>query len=118
MAASQGFFEEQLGGIEGAEARSYLQMRGIGAATARTFGFGFSPDGRGRLKTALKEFGEPLLIEAGLLIDPDGAEPDGGNARKRESYDRFRGRLMLPIRDIRGRVIAFGGRILGAGEPK
>ena len=118
MAAAQGFFEEQLGGIEGAEARSYLQKRGIGAATARTFGFGFSPDGRGRLKTALKEFGEPLLIEAGLLIDPDGSEPDGGNARKRESYDRFRGRLMLPIRDIRGRVIAFGGRILGAGEPK
>ncbi|UXC91605.1 DNA primase [Sphingobium sp. RSMS] len=118
MAAAQGFFEEQLGGIEGAEARAYLQQRGIAAGTARTFGFGFSPDGRGRLKTALKEFGEPLLIEAGLLIDPDGAEPDGGNARKRDSYDRFRGRLMLPIRDIRGRVIAFGGRILGAGEPK
>src|SRR3546814_20388374 len=48
-------------------------------------------------------------LEAGLLIDPDG---------ERESYDRFRGRLMIPIRDARGRVIAFGGRILGAGEPK
>ncbi|BAI96268.1 DNA primase [Sphingobium sp. TA15] len=116
MAAAQGFFEEQLGGIEGAEARAYLQKRGISAATAKAFGFGFSPDGRGRLKAALNVFGEPLLIEAGLLIDPDGAEPDGG--RKRDSYDRFRGRLMLPIRDIRGRVIAFGGRILGAGEPK
>ncbi|WP_313808679.1 DNA primase [Sphingobium sp.] len=118
MAAAQGFFEEQLGGIEGAEARAYLQKRGMSAATAKTFGFGFSPDGRGRLKTALKDFGEPLLIEAGLLIDPDGAEPDGGKTRKRDSYDRFRGRLMLPIRDIRGRVIAFGGRILGTGEPK
>ncbi len=52
MAAAQGFFEEQLGGIEGAEARAYLQQRGIAAGTARTFGFGFSPDGRGRLKTA------------------------------------------------------------------
>lgn len=118
MAAAQGFFEEQLGGLEGAEARAYLQKRGINAATLKTFGFGFSPDGRGRLKTALKDLGEPLLVEAGLLIDPDGIEPDGGKSKKRDSYDRFRGRLMLPIRDIRGRVIAFGGRILGAGEPK
>ncbi|PJG49329.1 DNA primase [Sphingobium sp. LB126] len=109
MAAAQAFFEEQLGGIEGAEARAYLQKRAISTATAKAFGFGFSPDGRGRLKAALKEFGEPLLIEAGLLIDPDG---------ERDTYDRFRGRLMLPIRDIRGRIIAFGGRILGAGEPK
>jgi len=118
MAAAQGFFEEQLGGIEGAEARAYLQKRGMSATTVKSFGFGFSPDGRGRLKAALKDFGEALLIEAGLLIDPDGAEPDEGKIKKRDSYDRFRGRLMLPIRDIRGRVIAFGGRILGAGEPK
>jgi len=109
MGAAQGFFEEQLGGIEGSEARDYLQRRGIGEATRRAFGFGYSPDARSRLKGALKDFGEPMLIEAGLLIDPDG---------ERESYDRFRGRLMLPIRDIRGRVIAFGGRILGQGEPK
>ncbi len=118
MAAAQRLFEEQLGGIDGADARAYLGKRGISDATRRTFGFGYSPDGRGRLKAALKEFGEPMLVEAGLLIDPDGAEPDGGQARKRDSYDRFRGRLMFPIRDIRGRVIAFGGRILGAGEPK
>ena len=118
MAAAQGFFEEQLGGIEGADARAFLQKRGISAATAKTFGFGFSPDGRGRLKTALRDLGEPMLIEAGLLIDHGGTEPDGGKIKKRDSYDRFRGRLMLPIRDIRGRVIAFGGRILGAGEPK
>ncbi|CAM8637330.1 DNA primase [Sphingobium sp. AntQ-1] len=116
MAAAQGFFEEQLGGIDGGEARAYLQKRGISDATRRAFGFGFSPDGRGRLKSALKDFGEPMLVEAGLLIDPEALEQ--GNARKRESYDRFRGRLMLPIRDIRGRVIAFGGRILSAGEPK
>ncbi|WP_028055950.1 DNA primase [Sphingobium bisphenolivorans] len=109
MAAAQSFFEDQLGGIDGAEARDYLGRRGISDATRRAFGFGYSPDSRGRLKTALKDLGEPMLIEAGLLIDPDG---------ERDSYDRFRGRLMLPIRDIRGRVIAFGGRILGAGEPK
>ena len=118
MAAAQAFFEAQLGGIDGADARAYLTKRGISDATRRTFGFGFSPDGRGRLKTALKDFGEPMLVEAGLLIDPDAIEGDSGKANKRESYDRFRGRLMLPIRDIRGRTIAFGGRILGAGEPK
>ena len=109
MAAAQALFEEQLGGIEGAEARDYLVRRGVSEATRRAFGFGFSADSKGKLKGALNEFGEPMLIEAGLLIDPDG---------ERDSYDRFRGRLMLPIRDIRGRVIAFGGRILGAGEPK
>lgn len=109
MAAAQAFFEEQLDGIEGAEARDYLQRRGMSAATVKGFGFGYSPDGRGRLKAALREFGEPLLVEAGLLIDPDG---------ERDTYDRFRGRLMLPIRDIRGRVVAFGGRVLGTGEPK
>ena len=109
MAAAQALFEAQLGGIEGAEARDYLVRRGVSEATRRAFGFGFSADSKGKLKGALSEFGDPMLIEAGLLIDPDG---------ERDSYDRFRGRLMLPIRDIRGRVIAFGGRILGAGEPK
>jgi DNA primase len=116
MVAAQALFEEQLGGIEGAEARDYLKRRGISEATRRAFGFGYSADSKGKLKGALTEFGEPMLIEAGLLIDPDASE--GEKARKRESYDRFRGRLMLPIRDIRGRVIAFGGRILGQGEPK
>lgn len=118
MAAAQSFFESQLAGIDGGEARDYLKKRGITDATRRAFGFGYAPDSRGKLKSALGEFGEPMQVEAGLLIDPDGAEPDGGNSKKRDTYDRFRGRLMLPIRDIRGRVIAFGGRILGAGEPK
>ncbi|KFG91234.1 DNA primase [Sphingobium herbicidovorans NBRC 16415] len=118
MAAAQALFEEQLGGIEGSEARDYLARRGISDATRRIFGFGYSTDSRTKLKTALKDFGDPMLIEAGLLIDPDAADDSATQARKRESYDRFRGRLMLPIRDIRGRVIAFGGRILGAGEPK
>ncbi|WP_298396010.1 DNA primase [Sphingobium sp.] len=109
MGAAQSFFEEQLGGIDGGDARAYMQKRGITDATRRAFGFGYSPDSRGKLKTALRDFGDPMLVEAGLLIKPDG---------ERDTYDRFRGRLMLPIRDIRGRVIAFGGRIIGAGEPK
>tara|TARA_R110000782_G_scaffold167129_8_gene259254 strand:- start:4254 stop:6113 length:1860 start_codon:yes stop_codon:yes gene_type:complete len=108
--AAQNWFEAQLGGLDGAQARAYLEKRGITDATRRAFGFGFAPDSRGKLKTALKDFPEALLIEAGLLIQPED--------RDREPYDRFRGRLMIPIRDNRGRVIAFGGRILGEGEPK
>lgn len=109
MEAAQAWFEEQLGGIEGAEARAYLETRRISDATRRRFGFGYAPDARGKLKAALKRFGNEALVEAGLLIQPDG---------EREPYDRFRGRLTFPIRDRRGRVIAFSARILGAGEPK
>lgn len=108
MAAAQDWFVAQLQGLEGAEARAYCERRGLKPETAEGFGIGFAPDSRGRLKAALSHFGEDRLVEAGLLIAVDDKEP----------YDRFRGRLMIPIRDPRGRVIAFGGRILGAGEPK
>ncbi|MEA3040989.1 MAG: primase, partial [Sphingomonadales bacterium] len=110
MEAAQSWYVDQLAGIEGADARAYCERRGLGEATIGKFGFGFAPDGRGRLRTALKKFGNEMLVEAGLLIQPEGEE--------REPYDRFRGRLMFPIRDRRGRVIAFSARILGAGEPK
>jgi DNA primase len=108
MAAAQDWFVQQLGGIESAEARAYLKKRGLSDATIKAFGLGFAPDARGKLKSALASFGNDKLVEAGLLISVDDKDP----------YDRFRGRLMIPIRDPRGRVIAFGGRILGAGEPK
>jgi DNA primase len=109
MEAAQRWFEDQLNGVDGAEARAYLDSRGIADETRRRFGFGYAPDSRGKLRTALKGFGNDKLVDAGLLILPDG---------DREPYDRFRGRLMFPIRDRRGRVIAFSGRILGSGEPK
>ncbi|GAA4007523.1 DNA primase [Sphingomonas humi] len=108
MAAAQGWFAEQLDSIEGAEARAYCQRRGIGAAAIKRFGIGFAPDRRNGLRKALAEHTDAKLIECGLLIQVEEKEP----------YDRFRGRLMIPIRDARGRVIGFGGRILGAGEPK
>ena len=113
MAAAQAWFVEQLDDIGGAEARAYLDQRGISAATRKKFGFGFAPDARGKLKTALASAGNDKLIEAGLLIMPEGAKSSG-----RESYDRFRGRLTYPIKDQRGRVIAFSARIVGSGEPK
>ena len=114
MEAAARWFREQLGGIDGAMARAYLAERGLSAATVEKFGFGFAPDSRTRLKAALASFGIGRLVEAGLLIAP---EADKGKGQP-EPYDRFRGRLMIPIRDQRGRVIAFGGRILGDGEPK
>jgi len=109
MEAAAAWFVEQLEGVEGGAVRDYVKGRGIGEATRRRFGLGLAPDARGKLKAALKNFGNDKLIECGLLIQP---EDD------KEPYDRFRGRLMFPIRDQRGRVIAFSGRILGAGEPK
>ena len=108
MADAAQWFTERLMGLEGAEARRVLERRGIRPETAKAFGFGFAPDSRGKLKEALKRYGDPMLIEAGLLISVENKEP----------YDRFRGRLMIPIRDPRGRVIAFGGRVIGEGEPK
>ena len=110
MASVQAWYADQLRGVAGAEARAYLKGRGIEPATVARFGIGLAPDNRTALKTALAHLGEDKLIETGMLIQPE----EAGKA----SYDRFRGRLMIPIRDPRGRVIGFGGRILGAGEPK
>jgi DNA primase len=110
MAAAAAWFTEQLQGVDGGAARQYLAKRGIDAQQIARFALGFAPDTRGRLKAALGAFGEDKLIATGMLIQPEEAN--------KPSYDRFRGRLMIPIRDPRGRVIGFGGRILGPGEPK
>src|SRR3954454_17903973 len=104
------WFGEQLQGIAGADAREYLKRRDIDQATIARFGLGLAPDSRNALKRGLAHLGEDKLVETGMLIQPE--------EQGKETYDRFRGRLMIPIRDPRGRVIAFGGRILGEGEPK
>jgi DNA primase len=109
MAEVAKWYGEQLIGLAGAEARDYLKRRGIEAVVAQRFGLGLAPDSRNALKRALDKLGEDRLVETGMLIKPE----EGG-----DTYDRFRGRLMFPIRDARGRVIGFGGRILRAGEPK
>ena len=100
--AAQAWFVDRLRSADGAAARAYLASRGFSDATVREFGFGYAPGERQALKAALSRFPEELLIEAGMRITVEGKEP----------YDRFRDRLMLPIHDARGRVIAFGGRIL------
>jgi DNA primase len=108
MAAAQRWFADQLAGRDGAPARDYLAKRGIDPATTARFGLGLAPNSRNAIKAALNSYGEQALVDTGMLIKPE----------EGETYDRFRGRLMFPIRDARGRVIAFGGRILGDGEPK
>ncbi|NKJ41509.1 DNA primase [Novosphingobium sp. SG720] len=104
MQAAQDFFAASLKAPGAEQARAYLASRGFPERVAREFGFGYAPDSRTALKEALSQFPEEMLIEAGLQIVVDGKAP----------YDRFRGRLMLPIADQRGRIIAFGGRILAA----
>ncbi len=102
MKAAQDWFAAQLASPAGEQARAYLQRRGLDEHTIRRFGFGWAPDDKQALKSALSHFEERLLIEAGLLIEVEDKIP----------YSRFRGRVMLPIQDARERVIAFGGRIL------
>ncbi|GLO14458.1 DNA primase [Pseudomonas putida] len=89
----------------------YLKGRGLSGEIARDFGLGFAPPGWDNL---LKHLGadtlqQKVMIDAGLLIE---------NAESGKRYDRFRDRVMFPIRDSRGRIIAFGGRVLGDDKPK
>jgi DNA primase len=104
-----GYFESQLQGARGAAALDYLRRRGVGPELMARFRLGYAPGGSAQLAQALTpHFPEPLLIEAGLL-------------RRDESgrvYDFFRDRVIFPILDRQGRVIAFGGRALGDTQPK
>ena len=104
------FYQQSLQQSSGAPARSYLQQRGLSDDVIRHFAIGFAPAG---WDNALKRFGRDAdsrraLNDAGMLVTND----------QGRSYDRFRERVMFPIRDKRGRVIAFGGRVLGDGMPK
>jgi DNA primase len=113
--AAAHWFEEQLHGSSGREALAYLEKRGLDLDTIRRFRLGFAPDRRTALKQALgKTIPEPLLVEAGLVRKPTSDSAEEG----RESFDYFRGRVIFPIADRGGRIIAFGGRTLGDGQPK
>ena len=89
----------------------YLKGRGLSGHIARDFDVGYAPPGGDNLRKALAISNENtrLLVESGLLIDLQD---------EKRAYDRFRDRIMFPIKDLRGRVVGFGGRILGEGKPK
>ncbi|GKX63428.1 DNA primase [Pragia fontium] len=104
------FYQESLTQPQSQEARNYLAQRGLSDDIIQRFAIGYAPSG---WDNVLKRFGRSpenreSLSDAGMLVTND-------NGR---TYDRFRERVMFPIRDKRGRVIAFGGRILGSGTPK
>jgi DNA primase len=110
LEAAAGFYEAQLWGAQGVRARDYLTGRGLGEETIRRFRLGWAPEDRQSLRRALGgEFPEALLREAGLLRVPE----DGG-----APHDYFRARVIFPIGDRAGRIIAFGGRTLADGQPK
>ncbi|HNA81500.1 MAG TPA: DNA primase [Thiobacillaceae bacterium] len=86
---------------------AYLKKRGVTGETAARFALGYAADDWQPLAAAFADYQDPLLVEAGLVI-----------ANEDKRYDRFRDRVIFPIRNERGRVIAFGGRVMGSGEPK
>ncbi|MDO9315377.1 MAG: DNA primase [Burkholderiaceae bacterium] len=93
----------------------YLKQRGLSGEVAARFAMGYAPEGWRALASAFPRYDDPLLDESGLVISQD-AEADSGADSKR--YDRFRDRIMFPIRSVQGEVIGFGGRVLDRGEPK
>jgi DNA primase len=105
------FFESQLAGEgEGQDARAYVRSRGINDDTRRLFKIGYAPDRWDLLIRHLEEHGatrEEIALSGLVVVKEDGA-----------CYDRFRGRVIFPITDSQNRVIAFGGRVMGQGEPK
>ncbi|MBS0233627.1 MAG: DNA primase [Proteobacteria bacterium] len=110
LEASAAFFENSLRGGLGLEARRYLEGRGLAAETIASFRLGFAPNSRSALSAHLKSkgFSPADMATAGMLIAGDDIP---------EPYDRFRNRVMFPILDLKGRVIAFGGRALDKNAP-
>jgi len=104
LEAARLFFVATLAGKEGAEARTYLEGRGCRPKLWQAFELGYAPTSRTALFDHLKRAGhkEPLMVEAGLVVAD----------AERRAYDRFRERVIFPIRDARGRLVGFGGRTL------
>jgi DNA primase len=105
------FYRGQLRGAENAIA--YLKNRGLTGEVAARFGMGYAPSGWDSLKSVFPDYEALALVESGLVIDK--VDENGGNKKR---YDRFRERIMFPIRNTKGQVIGFGGRVLDQGEPK
>lgn len=124
LEAAARFYREQLRHHPQAKrAVDYLKKRGVTGEIARDFGIGYAPAGWDNLLQALgkDEHERKLLLDAGMLINKDEDNknnPENTRAENNRTYDRFRDRVMFPILDSRGRVIAFGGRVLNDEKPK
>ncbi len=96
----------------GPSAVQYLKGRGVSGALAKRYGLGYAPPGWHGLASVFAHYDDPLLLQAGLVIVND------ENPNDVRRYDRFRDRLMFPIRNVKGECIGFGGRVLGDDKPK
>ena len=105
------FYDDTLWRTAGDRARAYLEQRGIDADVAKRFGLGYAPEGWDGLLTFMRsqKVTDDALVTAGLAVQRE---------NRSGVYDRFRGRLLFPIRDLQGRVVAFGGRGFGDEQPK
>jgi DNA primase len=112
MATAAQHWKQQL--KQNQRAIDYLKGRGLSGQIAARFGLGYAPDSWRGLASAFPKYDDPLLVESGLVISH---EPQDGETESKR-YDRFRDRIMFPIRNPQGQVIGFGGRVLDKGEPK
>lgn len=94
---------------ESQRAIQYFKGRGVSGQVAKRYGLGYAPEGWRSLASVFPRYDDPLLVESGLVIE---SEEDG------KRYDRFRDRVMFPIRNVKGECIGFGGRVLGDDKPK
>ena len=101
-------------------AKDYLKGRGLSGVIAARFGLGYAPEGWRGLASVFPSYDDPLLEESGLVIShaSEESEPGAEEAVTHKRYDRFRDRIMFPIRSVQGAVIGFGGRVLDRGGPK
>jgi len=104
-------YRQRLKGSE--RAIAYLKGRGLSGEIAARFALGYAPEGWHGLASVYPRYDDPLLVEAGLIVVTDGE--DGAETRR---HDRFRDRIMFPIRNVKGAVIGFGARVIDRGEPK
>lgn len=111
MSRACDYYRQQLRHAEGA--KNYLKGRGLTGEIAARYGMGYAPDGWDGLRSVFPDYEVEALVESGLVIDR--VEEDGSHHKR---YDRFRDRIMFPIRNTKGQVIGFGGRVLDNGEPK
>ncbi|GAA6143543.1 DNA primase [Hydrogenophaga sp. 5NK40-0174] len=94
---------------------SYLKQRGLTGAVAKAFGMGYAPEGWRHLAGVVPDYADARLVESGLVIEHVDEKNAEGESKR---YDRFRDRIMFPIRNVKGETIGFGGRVLDKGEPK
>ena len=98
------------------KAIDYFKGRGLSGEIAKTFGLGYAPEGWRSLASVFPDYGDALLVESGLVITGEPGEENSAGEAKR--YDRFRDRVMFPIRNVKGECIGFGGRVLSDEKPK